>query len=88
MCVRVCVSIVSAHVYVCCGFTFLCVCSSPVRENLAMTGEVTLGGMVLPIGGVKEKVMAARRSGVTTLVFPFGNKKDVEVRALSLFPLL
>lgn len=44
-----------------------------------MTGEITLGGFVLPVGGIKEKTMAARRSGVKTLVFPAGNKKDVEV---------
>lgn len=43
-----------------------------------MTGEITLGGFVLPVGGIKEKTMAARRSGVTVLVFPAGNKKDVE----------
>ena len=48
----------------------------PVRENLAMTGEVTLTGRVLPVGGIKEKVIAARRSGVTTLVLPEGNRAD------------
>lgn len=40
------------------------------------SGEVTLTGRVLPIGGLKEKTLAARRSGVTTLLFPEGNKKD------------
>ena len=39
-------------------------------------GEVTLTGIVMPIGGVKEKTIAARRSGVTTILFPEGNKKD------------
>ena len=49
-----------------------------VRPNLAMTGEVTLTGIVMPIGGVKEKTIAARRSGVTTILFPEGNRKDYE----------
>ena len=50
----------------------------PVRPNLAMTGEVTLTGIVMPIGGVKEKTIAARRSGVTKILFPVGNKKDYD----------
>jgi len=50
----------------------------PIKANLAMTGEVTLTGRVLPIGGVKEKTMAARRSGIKELVFPKGNQKDYE----------
>ena len=52
--------------------------NKPIKKNLAMTGEVTLTGRVLPIGGVKEKTMAARRSGIKELVFPKGNKKDYE----------
>ena len=47
-----------------------------VRPNLAMTGEVTLTGIVMPVGGIKEKTIAARRSGVTTILFPKGNEKD------------
>ena len=49
-----------------------------VRANIAMTGEVTLRGNVLPIGGLKEKSLAAHRSGITTILFPKANIKDLE----------
>jgi Lon-like ATP-dependent protease len=50
----------------------------PARAAAAMTGEVTLTGRVLPVGGIKEKTIAARRAGVATLLLPAGNRRDYE----------
>jgi len=50
----------------------------PVKSKVAMTGEITLRGNVLPIGGVKEKTIAARRTGISQLIFPAENQKDFE----------
>ncbi|CAN5515529.1 endopeptidase La [soil metagenome] len=49
-----------------------------VRHTVAMTGEVTLRGLVLPVGGIKEKVLAAKRAGISTVVLPEKNRKDVD----------
>ncbi len=49
-----------------------------VREKLAMTGEITLRGKLLPVGGIKEKILAAKRSGITNVLLCIDNKKDVE----------
>jgi Lon-like ATP-dependent protease len=50
----------------------------PVRPKLAMTGEVTLTGRVLPVGGIKEKAIAAKRAGVTDIILPAANRRDFE----------
>jgi ATP-dependent Lon protease len=49
-----------------------------IKKNLAMTGEITLRGAVLPVGGIKEKVLAAYRAGIKTIILPAWNKKDLE----------
>ena len=51
---------------------------TPVRPLTAMTGEITLSGNVLPVGGIKEKFLAARRAGVETIILPADNRQDVE----------
>ena len=50
----------------------------PIKRALAMTGEITLRGNVLPIGGLKEKILAARRAGITTVICPKLNRKELD----------
>ena len=49
----------------------------PVRADVAMTGEITLSGLVLPVGGIREKALAARRHGIKTFILPQGNEQDL-----------
>lgn len=49
-----------------------------VRKNLAMTGEITLRGKVLPVGGIREKILAAKRAGITDIILCQENKKDID----------
>ncbi|MDE5650916.1 MAG: endopeptidase La, partial [Duncaniella sp.] len=64
--ITMCVSILSA------------LTGKPVRERLAMTGEITLRGKVLPVGGIKEKILAAKRAGITDIILCSDNRKDIE----------
>jgi ATP-dependent Lon protease len=52
--------------------------NKPVRSDVAMTGEITLRGMILPVGGIKEKILAGKRAGIKTIILPQKNEKDLE----------
>ena len=56
----------------------------PIKRDVAMTGEVTLRGRVLPVGGLKEKLLAAARFGITTVIVPQENKNDIQEFATEL----
>jgi ATP-dependent Lon protease len=64
---------VSLTTALCSAFTDI-----PVRREIAMTGEITLRGKVIPVGGIKEKVLAAKRAGITRIIIPEKNKKDLK----------
>ncbi|CUR53451.1 Lon protease [Serratia symbiotica] len=55
-----------------------CLTKNPVRSDVAMTGEITLSGQILPIGGLKEKLLAAHRGGIKIVLIPYENKRDLE----------
>lgn len=67
----------SAGVTMACALTSL-LTGNLVRSDIAMTGEITLRGKVLPVGGIKEKVLAAKRAGIKTVILPKFNKKDLD----------
>lgn len=50
----------------------------PAAQNIAMTGEISLTGKILPVGGIKEKIIAAKRAGVHQVIFPEENRKDYD----------
>ena len=52
--------------------------NEPVRQDVAMTGEITLSGLVLPVGGIREKSLAARRHGIKTVILPADNTMDLD----------
>lgn len=67
----------SAGIAVCTALVS-CLTNNPVRSDVAMTGEITLRGKILPIGGLKEKLLAAHRGGIKVVLIPYENKRDLE----------
>ena len=66
-----------------CSALFSTLSGKKVRRDVAMTGEITLRGMILPVGGIKEKVLAAYRQGIRKILLPADNKRDIEEIPLS-----
>lgn len=64
--ITICISIISILINI------------PIKSNIAMTGEITLNGQIIPIGGLKEKLLAASRGNIKKVIIPYGNKKDLE----------
>ena len=54
------------------------ICNKPIKKEVGMTGEITLRGRVLPIGGLKEKSLGAHRAGLTTIIIPKDNERDID----------
>ena len=67
----------SAGIAMCTALVSVCT-GIPIRADVAMTGEITLRGEVLPIGGLKEKLLAARRGGIKTVIIPKENERDLK----------
>ncbi|HOO76160.1 MAG TPA: magnesium chelatase domain-containing protein, partial [Tepiditoga sp.] len=57
---------------------FSCITGKEVKNSVSMTGEITLKGHVLPVGGIKEKILSAYRSGITEIILPYENQKDYD----------
>jgi ATP-dependent Lon protease len=67
----------SAGIAICTSITSA-ITGIPVKRDIAMTGEITLTGKVLPVGGIKEKALAAMRAGIETIIIPWKNQKDLQ----------
>ncbi|MFI4853302.1 MAG: endopeptidase La [Candidatus Makana argininalis] len=71
-----------------CSSIFSCISQNPIKSYIAMTGEITLRGTILPIGGLKEKLLAAHRGGIKKVLIPYKNKKDLENIPINILKVL